>query len=177
MNSAPLGRDIEADDLLALGAWLPPGAAELLRCIGPSAGLALLNAWPGVAVAMPKWPDRTPAGARRWAQLVDIVGECAVEQLAAQYGGAILDIPTCAALRFERRRRWLCAHYDAITAGGAISKAQAVQELGLLLAAQGQPMSCRAIETALDNPARAPGAARAGDPRQLDIFHAAGEVA
>lgn len=172
-----IGERLSAADLADLGALLPGSAADLIACVGTEPALALLNAWPGVTINVPKTPDSNPRGAQRWAQLQAIVGADAMLSLAARYGGQPLEVATCEALRTERRRRWMRAHYDRITSADAtLTKAAAVHELGLALAAAGQPMSSRAIEIVLDS-ADAAGAAPAaprsparGDARQGDLF-------
>ena len=155
-------------DLAELGHLLPSNGADLVRCIGVPAALALLNGLPGAVMVMPK--AEAPAhrcGPSRWAMLQSVVGPGAMPALAAQYGGAVLDVPVCHQLRTERRNRWLRARFDALTsphgphgphdphsppgAGCMRSKAQAVYELGLELAARGQVMSSRGIEGVIDS--------------------------
>ena len=175
--------------MATLGHLLPPSAVVLLACAGALPGLALLNAWPGVSVIMPKHAAATPAGARRWAQIAAVVGQAAMPALAALYGGNVLDVPTCAQLRTEKRARWLRQRFDQLGAAG-LNKTQAVQQLGIELAQMGSAggagsgghlMSYRAIEISLDTPdltnaelalrqARKAAGQRAADSRQTSLF-------
>lgn len=143
---------LTADDLVALGHLLPASARELVRCVGMNAALALLNDLPGVLMVVPKTATGNRHGAQRWQRLLELVGDDAMALLAAHYGGSALEINTCAALRTERRRRWLRTAFDTLTTGpAALSKNQAVQELAIALARAGGPMSARGIETAIDS--------------------------
>lgn len=164
---------ITAADLASLGHLLPRSGVDLVRCIGLQAALEILNGLPGAVMTMPKTPANNPHAARRWAQLVQVTGSAqAVRELAAQYGGGPLEVPTCHQLRLEKRNRWLRERFDALTAGNsatkpgpAMSRNAAVYELGLELAQAGECMTHQGIENVLDNPGPAAAAARAGDAR------------
>jgi hypothetical protein len=146
------GAHLTADDLVDLGHLLPASARELVRCLGIAAALALLNGLPGVLLLVPKTATGNRYNAQRWQQLVDLVGDAAMALLVAHYAGSALEINTCAALRTERRRRWLRAAFDTLTTGpAALSKNQAMHELAIALASAGSPMSARGIETAIDS--------------------------
>ena len=167
------GAHITAADLAEYAALLPASVTELLRVISIEPTLALLNAWPGVCVPVPAAPDIGARSAVRWAQIEAVVGAHAMAALAEHYGGGLLDVATCEELRTERRRRWMRAQYDSITRDGSTTKGDAVRALGVQLAGAGQPMSYRAIETALDSPGPAaarPSPERAADATQRDLF-------
>lgn len=142
---------VEEADIEPLGHLLPPTAAALIRCAGVKPALALLQRWPGVTVPCPKHADSNPAGARRWAQIAEVVGDEAMPAIAAHYGGSILDVPVCRVLLMEKRNRWLRARYDELTSArlAALSGSAAIYELNLALAEAGQPMTYRSIEQLL----------------------------
>lgn len=143
---------LTVQDLLTLGHLLPASARELVRCVGECAALLLLNQLPGLILPMPKTATGNRHGARRWQQLAALVGQDATALIAAQYGGFVLEINTCAALRTERRRRWLRAGFDMLTTGpGGLSKNHAIEQLAIELARAGDPMSNRGIEQAVDS--------------------------
>lgn len=141
---------ISANDLAALAAWVPPSGAELVRVLGVSGALALLNGLGGVQLWVPKGPCNNPAGARTWAYVARVVGEAAMLDLAREWGGQWLEVPTLDALRKERRNRAMRCQFDQLTAkapqGTGLSKARAVQELCLRFA----PITWRQIETIVD---------------------------
>lgn len=151
---------ISASDLAALAAWVPPSGAELVRVLGVAAGLTLLNGLGGVQLWVPKGPCNNAAGARTWAYVARIVGEAAMLDLAREWGGQWLEVPTLDALRKERRNRAMRCQFDQLTAkapdGAGLSKARAVQELCLHFA----PVTWRQVEAILDKPSR-PGYASA----------------
>jgi hypothetical protein len=144
---------IREADLEAFAFLVPPSGVKLLVLLGKPDGLRLLNAWPGVQIVVPKGPCNNAGGARRWAQIVAIVGESATLKLADELGGQCLEVPTLDELRKERRNSAIRAQFDQLTAkaphGQGLSKAAAVQELGLLHA----PITYRQLEIILDRPA------------------------
>lgn len=144
--------DIRACDLTEFASLVPPSGRELLRLLGERAALALLNAWPGVQVPVPKRRDANAHGARRWAQIAAIVGDESMTALAAALGGNVMEVPTCNDLRIARRNHVVRQQFDELTAphGGGLSKAAAVQELVLHHA----PITYRQIELILDQPSR-----------------------
>lgn len=147
---------IRAADLDAFAHLLPPTGIKLLALLGKPDGLRLLNAWPGVQIVVPKGPCNNVGGARRWAQIVAIIGERATVKLADELGGTCLEVPTLDELRKERRNSAIRAQFDAMTAraphGQGLSKAAAVLELGLLHA----PITYRQLEIIIDRPVFAP---------------------
>ncbi|MBF5004714.1 Mor transcription activator family protein [Diaphorobacter caeni] len=150
--SAVLSRNIEpveVQDFSDFSHLMPETALLLVQCMEIEATVALLNAWPGVEVKVPRFPNANPAGARRWAQLAALVGETAMQKLAALYGGTVLEIPLCSRVRLEKRNRNIRSEFDQLTAkpptGEGLSKAEAVQEIGMRHA----PISVRLIGSIL----------------------------
>lgn len=143
-------------DLHSFANLVPPSGSALLRMLGIPAGLSLLNAWAGVQVVVPKGPCNNPGGAKRWAQMVALIGEEAMFLLSSEMGGEVLEVPTCDALRKERRNHAIRTQFDYLTAkapaGEGLSKSRAVQELGLSHA----PITWRQLETILDRPSAEP---------------------
>lgn len=130
------------ETLHEIHALLPYTAQALIGCIGVEATGRLLDALPGVALHVPKHPDRHPSGARSWALLTEIIGEPAMRQLAARWGGDVLDIPTCHAARTELHARQVRALFDRLTRAEGYSGNQAVTAICIAHA----PISSRAVE-------------------------------
>lgn len=147
-------------DLHAVYSLLPYTAQVLIDVLGPTHACALLDARPGCQMTIPRHSDRHPAGARRWAELSDIIGEDGMQALAARWGGDVIEIPTCKAARAELRNRAIRAEYDRLTMKESCTGRQAVYEIGLKFA----PISSRAIELIC-------GRADAGRPvEQAELF-------
>lgn len=141
---------IREEDLQTFKHLVPPTAAHLLALLGTHDALALFNAWPGVQIAIPKGPCNNAGGARRWVQIVAIVGESAALKLAEDMGGQIMEVPMFHSLRKARRNQAIRTAFDSMTgrppAGGGMSKASAVHALGLMHS----PITWRQIEVILD---------------------------
>ena len=152
MNTAVAQRTdlLMVDDFTNLDHLMPETARLLAGCMGVDAAVALLNAWPGVEVKVPRFPDANPAGAKRWAQMAAVIGEPAMRKLAALYGGTVLEIPLCSRVQQEKRNRVIRRDFDQLTfkppAGIGLSKADAVQEIGIRYA----PISVRQIKSILN---------------------------
>lgn len=151
----PVSNITEAD-LHNFANLVPPSGTALLRMLGITAGLSLLNVWAGVQVVVPKGPCNNAGGAKRWTQMVAIVGEAAMFILSSEMGGEVLEVPTLDALRKERRNHAIRTQFDCLTAkppaGEGLSKGRAVQELGLSHA----PITWRQLEVILDRPSAEP---------------------
>lgn len=137
-----LNRPLTPEDCAAVAGCLPYTALALIKLLGAEAACALLNARPGVTIVIPKHANANPAGARRWAELAEIIGEPAMQRLADKYGGEAISIPVCKKAREELRARRIRAHYDRLVNGDGLSGRQAVYEIGLIEA----PITSRAIE-------------------------------
>lgn len=172
--------DITPADLAELGHLLPRSAATLLRVAGQDAGLALLNALPGVFFQMPHTDGKRRGNThakRRTAQLQALVGDDALAALRQHYGGGPLEVPTCLQIKVEKRNRWLRQQFDALTrsqarGGAGLSRNQAVYELSFeLRKAFGEALSNSGLEAVLDRPSPTAAAPRAGGAEaQLDLF-------
>ena len=147
---------ITEQDLRDFADLLPSGGAYLVRLLGDVAALALFNHWPGVQLPVPKFADANERGAARWGEIAEVIGEAAMQNLAKSMGGDMLLIPSCDALRKERRNRAICAEFDQLTGrrplGEGLSKNAAVIRLCMRHA----PITYRQIETILDRPSIAP---------------------
>jgi hypothetical protein len=143
---------IREEDLGQFAHLVTPSGAQLLRSLGRKDGLVLINRLGGCQLVVPKGPTNNPAGARLWAHLCSAMGEPVVQKLAAAHGGEGLEVPTLHALRVARRNAALCTEFDRLTArppaGEGLSKARAVQQLGL----SHGPITWRQIEVILDTP-------------------------
>jgi hypothetical protein len=146
---------ITADDLAALGHLLPYSAMELVQGLGVDGALALLNGLPGVVIKVPLSHTSSRLHAKRWAQIVAVVGENTMARLVALRGGQLLEVPTCHQLRMERRNRWIRARFDAMTGTAAgdepMTRTAAIYELGRELAAAGQVITYRGLEQVIDS--------------------------
>lgn len=147
------------DDLQSISGLLPYTAQVLIGCIGPEATARLLSARPGCSIQIPRHPDANAAGARRWAELAEIIGEHEMRLLATRWGGDIIDIPTCKAARDELRARSIRAMYDQLTMRDGYSGNQAIYEICLRFA----PISSRAVELII-------GRTDTGTAAQVELF-------
>lgn len=130
------------EDCEAVRGLLPYTALGLIATIGAPAACTLLNERPGVQIMVPRHPDANPSGARRWAELAELIGEPAMVALAARFGGEAISVPVCKAARDELRDRAMRAMYDRLTRVERFSGRQAIYEIGLQFA----PITSRAIE-------------------------------
>jgi hypothetical protein len=130
------------EQLTAIHSLLPYTAQALIGCIGAEATALLLSARPGCEIRVPKHADKHPEGRQRWAELAEIIGEAAMEKLAARWGGDVLAIPVCKEARNELRDRAIRAEFDRLTMTKKLTGRAAVYEIGLKFA----PLTSRAIE-------------------------------
>lgn len=158
MNTLPAHHPLSAitgADLTQFAHLVPPSGQSVLRMLGVEAGLVLLNGLRGAQIVVPKGPCNNPGGARTWKRLVCVIGEPAMNVLARQMGGECLEVPMLDALRTERRNQAIRSQFDQLTAsapaGEGLSKARAVQELGLT-----HVLTWRQLEAILDRPSLAP---------------------
>lgn len=151
VQALPPARRLDAQALQDFAALLPPNARALRRQLGDDAALLLLlNSLPGAQLPIPKHPHANVHGARRWARYAELLGEPAMQALAAHWGGTLLDVPVCAQVLDAVRDRWLRARFDALTApapqGPALSAYAALGELCEALAGAGQPLTFRHVQ-------------------------------
>ena len=135
-------RPLTPEDCAAVRGCLPYTALALIKVLGAVAACTLINERPGVTLVIPKHAHANPAGARRWAELAEIIGEPAMQRLAETYGGEALSIPVCKRAREELRARRIRAHWDQLVNRDGLSGRSAVYEICLLEA----PITSRAVE-------------------------------
>ncbi|MER2545915.1 MAG: hypothetical protein ABTS16_21180 [Candidatus Accumulibacter phosphatis] len=148
------------EDCEAVRSLLPETALALIETIGAQAACTLLNERPGVTFVVPRHADANPAGARRWAELAELIGEPEMVALAARFGGEALSVPVCKAARDELRDRRMRALFDRLTQVEKFSGRQAVYEVGLVFA----PITSRAVELICNR------GDRSERPRQSSLF-------
>lgn len=130
------------EDCAAISGCLPYTALALIQALGAVPACTLINERPGVTLVIPKHPDANASGARRWAELAELIGEPAMQILAAKWGGQPFSVPVCKRAREELRARRIRAHWDRLVNRERLSGRQAVYEICLLEA----PITSRAIE-------------------------------
>lgn len=144
----PIFPPLTPEDCEAVRGLLPYTALALIAEIGAVATCALINERPGVTLVVPRHPDANPLGARKWAELAELLGEGEMAALAARRGGEALQVPLCRAARAELRARAIRAAYDRLTGVERLSGRQAIYEIGLRFA----PITSRAIEMICTRP-------------------------
>lgn len=152
-------------DLVELAAWVPPGAAEVVRVLGPALASRLFGLWPGAVLQVPVLASQHPRGIHRRAELVAHLGEADATALCAAWGGEVLVVPVMRSLLSEKRKRWLQQEFTRMTAGVSMSNAQAAMQLGLHLGAAGLPMTTRQILNAIE------GTGAGSNPDQIALFN------
>lgn len=91
---------------------LPQSARDLISQIGMSGAVALIQAMPGIRFPVPRGEDNNPAGAARFAQLVEIIGYEATLVLVRNYGNDRgLYVPSCKKAIIRARDRQIVAEY------------------------------------------------------------------
>lgn len=135
-------RRLTPEDCAAISGCLPYTALALIQAIGAVAACTLINERPGVTLVIPKHPNANAAGARRWAELAELIGEPAMQILAAKWGGEPFSVPVCKRAREELRDRRIREHWDRLVNREGFSGRQAVYEICLLEA----PITSRAVE-------------------------------
>jgi hypothetical protein len=126
----------------------PRTARELIAVAGLEGAAALIAAWPGQEWPVPaRIGGGTPAGVRRWAQLVEIVGEPAARRIVAWSPGGVLFVPNLKEVRWSWTQDRIRAEFDALTGKQGYSAREAVFELGIKFGC-----SHRAVEKTLKRP-------------------------
>ncbi len=144
----------------------PRGARDLIRVAGLEGAAQLVTAWPGQQFPVPAViGGGNPAGARRWGQLVDIVGEPVATRIVKWAPGADLYIPSLKEVAWSRTQDQIRAEFDRLTTTGGYSVREATFELGLKYGC-----SRTAIENALARPDNVLGEAAAEAPLQGALF-------
>lgn len=92
---------------------LPETANDLVRLVGWEGAHALIKALGGIPFPVPKAADNNRAGAARYAQLAEIVGEDGADKIIAEYGDDVLNIPNCRNALAKAKNRAMVAYYDS----------------------------------------------------------------
>ena len=145
----------------------PRGARDLIRVAGLDGAAQLVTAWPGQQFPVPAViGGGNPAGARRWEQLVEIVGEPVATRIVKWAPGADLYIPSLKEVAWSRTLDQIRADFDRLTTtGGGYSRREAIFELGLKY-----DCSRTAIVNALAKPDNVLGEAATDAPLQGALF-------
>lgn len=159
---------ITEQDLVDFAAKVPPGAAEVVRVLGPALAVKLINAWPGVFLRIPAPQSKRQDGQRRRDELMRVLTDDETLKLCTAWAGEPLRVPVMSSLLSAKRQRWLRTTHDALTSGNppaVSSKTEAIYVMGMRLAAAGMAMTSHQIEQVLDSPEGA-----AVDDRQEPLF-------
>lgn len=126
----------------------PRSARDLIRVAGPEGAAALITAWPGQSFPVPAVVGGgNPAGARRWGQLVEVVGEPAAARIVRWCPGSALYVPSLKEVAWSHTQDAIRADFDRLTGPGRYSVREAVFELGIKYGCSG-----KAIENAIARP-------------------------
>ena len=144
----------------------PRSARELIEVAGLEAAALLITAWPGQVWPVPaRVGGGNPAGVRRWAQLVEIVGEPAAARIVHWCPGGELFVPNLKEVLWSRNQDLIRADFDRLTTTGGYSVREAIFELGIKYGC-----SHTAVDRALKRPDNVLGEAAAGAPLQGALF-------
>jgi len=144
----------------------PRTARELIRVAGLEAAAQLISAWPGQEWPVPaRVGGSNPAGVRRWAQLVEIVGEAPAACIVRWSPGGVLCVPNLKEVMWSYTQDKIRADFDRLTITGGYSLREAVFELGIKYGCTGA-----AIQRALKRPDNVLGEAAGLVPAQGALF-------
>lgn len=125
----------------------PKTAVDLIRIAGIEAAAALITAWPGQEWPVPvRVGGATDKGARRYEQLVEIVGADSAGRIIRHYGGGMLVVPNLKVVLHQLHQEQIRQEYDGLIRGG-YSSPEAVFSLGVKFNLNG-----RAIERIIRQP-------------------------
>lgn len=125
----------------------PRSAANLIRVAGLEGAAAIIKAWGGQEWPVPvRVGGARPAGRRRYAALVEIVGDEVAQRIVREYGGTMLDVPNLKEALWSRNKDRIRARFDELSRQG-YSFPEAVFELGLEYGVTG-----RTIQNVLSQP-------------------------
>ncbi len=123
---------------------LPAGIQEIVRLIGHGKAMALVQAFGGQELRIPR-----AEGSDAWAALVEVIGEPATQALAAAMsGGEPIYIALCSAAMKADRNLRLIERYNALLQAGHSGRG-AVS----ILVREFAPISNRWVETIVNSPA------------------------
>lgn len=131
----------------------PRSARDLISVAGLEGAALLITAWPGQVWPVPAVVGGgNPAGARRWGQLVEIVGEPAAARIVRWCPGAELFVPNLKEVLWQQAQDAIRADFDRLTLESGYSVREAVFDLGIKYNVSGA-----AIQRTLKRPDNAPG--------------------
>lgn len=105
--------DIRAEELTPEDiAILPALVRDIVRVAGLPAAIAIVNAFRGIEISIPKGEGNNTAGNVAFNRLADACGRDAALAICKEYGGEVLGIPRCHTLRSEMRNRAIRRAFD-----------------------------------------------------------------
>lgn len=159
VSAMPPERAVSEEDLCELAEWLPPTARDLIEALGRAPALALLRELPGAQLVIPLREAANAAGAQHWAELAEIVGAGVMPVLCSRWGGAPLDVPTCAELLLEKRSRWIRSRFNYLTLvhSPRLSGHTAARVINIALSRARWPLTLREVQKVVNGvPKQAP---------------------
>ena len=128
---------------------LPAGILEIIEVIGHGKAMLLVHEFGGQELRIPR-----TEGSDTWAALAEVVGERAMERLAAAFGGGDpLYIALCQQALKQDRNRKMIARYEMLIKEGHSGRG-AVS----ILVREFRPISNRQVEKIINSPMPAPSA-------------------
>lgn len=125
----------------------PKTAVDLVRVAGIEAAAMLIKSWPGQEWPVPSCVGGgNDKGARRWEQLVELVGADAARRIVREWGAGMLIVPNLKVVRHQRNQAHIRDEYDSLIRLG-YSSPEAVFSLGIKYNFNG-----RAIERIIRQP-------------------------
>lgn len=94
-------------------AILPVMVRDIERIAGLPAAVAIVNAFRGIEISIPKGEGNNTAGNVAFKRLADACGRDAALAICKEYGGEEISIPRCHSLRSEMRNRAIRRAFDA----------------------------------------------------------------
>lgn len=91
---------------------LPETARDLVGLLGWERARSLISEWGGIPFPVPKSANGNPAGAQRYKQLVETVGEEGADLIIWRYGDEVLTVPNCKWAIARATNRAMVAFYD-----------------------------------------------------------------
>lgn len=91
---------------------LPESVKDLVGLLGWDRARQLIHEWGGIPFPVPRGPNNNAAGARRYAQLVEAIGEEGANLVISTYADETLVIPNCKQALSRARNRAMVAFYD-----------------------------------------------------------------
>jgi|APTNR8051073442_1049403.scaffolds.fasta_scaffold02659_17 hypothetical protein len=144
----------------------PRSARDLIHVAGLEGAAQIITAWPGQVWPVPAVVGGgNPAGARRWGQLIEIVGEPVAARIVRWCPGGELFVPNLKEVLWSRTQDRIRSDFDRLTTTGGYSVREAIFELGIKHGCSGT-----AVQRALKRPNHVLGEAAAAAPVQTCLF-------